>query len=167
MMATPPMPIVELVAEEPAVKTTTSVTASGDATGGDDELVAGGVLEFAAGIPGFPGARRFRLERLAPELEPFCLMRSVEEEAIAFVLVPPGELFPDYAVEIDDQHVAGLGLESADDAAVLVVVTLGDPPTANLLGPLVANRHSGAAAQVVQYQSDYRAAEPLEGRSED
>jgi len=155
------MPIPQMVAEEPEVKTTTSVT---DDDAG--EVPAGGVLDFAGGIPGFPGSRRFRLERLAPELEPFCCMRSVEEDGISFVLVPPGDLFPDYAVEIDDQHVAGLGLASADDAEVLVVVTLGDPPTANLLGPVVINRHTGAAAQVVQYQSDYRAAEPLTPRPE-
>jgi flagellar assembly factor FliW len=44
---------------------------------------------------------------------------------------------------------------------VFTIVTLGQPPTANLLGPLVVNRRTRAAAQVVQYQSSYRAAEPL------
>ena len=44
---------------------------------------------------------------------------------------------------------------------VLAIVTLGQPPTANLLGPLVVNRHTPGAAQVVQYPIDYRAAEPL------
>jgi flagellar assembly factor FliW len=133
-------------------------------TGGTDVLVDGSVLEFAGGIPGFPASRQFRLERLAPELQPFCLMRSVEELGISFVLVAPGVLFPDYAIEIDEQHVASLGLESAADALVLSIVTLGDPPTVNLLGPLVVNVHTLAAAQVVQHQSNYRAAVPLTPR---
>jgi flagellar assembly factor FliW len=132
-----------------------------DETSGDDALLAGGVLDFGGGIPGFPASRQFRLERLAPELEPFCVMRSVDETGISFVLVAPGALFADYTIEIDEQHVARLGLDSADEAMVLAIVTLGDPATANLLGPVVVNRRTGVAAQVVQYQSNYKAAEPL------
>jgi len=124
------------------------------------------VLDFGAGIPGFPASRHFRLEALAAELEPFCVMRSVEESGISFVVVAPGVLFPNYTIEIDEQHVASLALGSADDVMVLAIVTLGVSPTANLLGPLVVNRRSRAAAQVVQYQSSYRAAEPLTPRSE-
>ena len=146
---------------EPTMKTTTSEAEA------DHGLLDGEPIEFAAGIPGFPACRRFRLEHLAPELAPFCRMRSVEEPEIGFVVVAPGALFADYTVEIDEQHVVSLGLDSADDALVMVVVTLGDPPTANLLGPIVVNRRTRAAAQVVQYQASYRAAEPLTSRSED
>jgi flagellar assembly factor FliW len=85
----------------------------------------------------------------------------VEEPTISFVLVAPGGPFPDYTIEIDEQHVANLGLESAEDAMVMTIITVGQPPTANLLGPLVVNRRTRVAAQVVQYQSNYRAAEPL------
>jgi flagellar assembly factor FliW len=127
----------------------------------DDAFVDGAILDFGGGIPGFPASRHFKLETLAPELQPFCVMRSVNETGISFVLVAPGTLFPDYTIEIDEQHVANLELESADDAMVLSIVTLGHPPTANLLGPLVVNRRTRTAAQVVQYQSSYRVAEPL------
>jgi flagellar assembly factor FliW len=131
------------------------------AAAGAEGFVDGAVLDFGGGIPGFPASRHFRLESLAPELEPFCVMRSVEEPTISFVLVAPGGPFPDYTIEIDEQHVANLGLESADDAMVMTIITVGQPPTANLLGPLVVNRRTRVAAQVVQYQSNYRAAEPL------
>jgi flagellar assembly factor FliW len=143
------MLITQTAPDDQAVGTAATATADGP------------VLDFGAGIPGFPNSRHFRLEDLAPELQPFCVMRSVEESGISFVLVAPGVLFPDYTIEIDEQHVATLGLASADDVMVLAIVTLGQPPTANLLGPLVVNRRTLAAAQVVQYQSDYRAAEPL------
>jgi flagellar assembly factor FliW len=126
-----------------------------------DGVVEGAVLDFVGGIPGFPTTRNFRLESLGAELEPFCVMRSVDQSEIRFVLVPPGALFPDYTIEIDEQHVEGLGLTSAEDALVLAIVTLGQTPTANLLGPLVVNRRTRVAAQVVQVQSRYRAAEPL------
>jgi flagellar assembly factor FliW len=130
-------------------------------TSTDDGFVDGAVLDFGGGIPGFPASRHFKLEKLAPELQPFCVMRSVDDTGISFVLVAPGAVFPDYTIEIDEQHVANLELASADDAMVLTIVTLGHPPTANLLGPLVVNRRTRTAAQVVQYQSSYRVAEPL------
>jgi flagellar assembly factor FliW len=149
------MLITRTPSDEPALGTEAEEAADGDG------LVDGAVLDFGGGIPGFPSSRHFRLEALAPELQPFCVMRSVSETGISFVLVPPGTLFPDYTIEIDEQHVANLGLESADDAMVFTIVTLGQSPTANLLGPLVVNRRTRAAAQVVQYQSSYRAAEPL------
>ena len=65
-----------------------------------------------------------------------------------------------------DKGVWRLLDQRADDVMVLAIVTLGVSPTANLLGPLVVNRRSRAAAQVVQYQSSYRAAAPLTPRSE-
>ncbi|MGH9017301.1 MAG: flagellar assembly protein FliW [Acidimicrobiales bacterium] len=135
-----------------------------DGAGPGDGIAGGVALDFGAGIPGFPASRHFRVESLSPELEPFCVMRSEEEPGISFVLVEPGPLFPDYTIEIDEQHVERLGLQSADDALVLLIVTVGQPPTANLLGPLVVHRRTHAAAQVVQYQSDYKAAEPLVSR---
>jgi flagellar assembly factor FliW len=142
-----------------------SAATAGSEGQGEGVDVDGPVLDFGGGIPGFPASRHFRLEALAAELEPFCVMRSLEESGISFVVVAPGELFPNYTIEIDEQHVASLELGSADDVMVLAIVTLGATPTANLLGPLVVNRRSRAAAQVVQYQSSYRAAEPLTPRS--
>ncbi len=47
---------------------------------------------------------------------------------------------------------------------VLTVVTLaqgGRTPTANLLGPIVVNRRTRAAAQLVQHGSGYEVAVPL------
>jgi flagellar assembly factor FliW len=122
------------------------------------------VVEFTAGLPGFPGARRFRIEDLGPDLAPFCRIRSVDEPTIAFTVVPPGALFPDYSVEIDEERVAQLHLDSSEDVITLVIVTTQAapcPPTANLLGPIVINRTNHAAAQVVQHRSSYGVAEPI------
>ena len=77
----------------------------------------------------------------------------------------------------------GEGIMIGHDVKVTVLVVAGDkvrigidaPPEievhreevyleiqqANLLGPVVVNRRTRVAAQVVQYQSNYRAAEPL------
>lgn len=109
-------------------------------------------LHFAAGIPGFPDARQFALVWWGDEDGPFSIMTSLEDNKLEFLVVPPVSFFPDYAPEIDDDTVERLGLESADDAIVLVIVTVSDDPsgaTANLLAPIVVNRHTREAAQVV------------------
>ena len=124
----------------------------------------GAEITFEAGLPGFPGARRFRLEDLGPSLRPFSRLRSVGDIDISFTVVPPGLLYPDYTVEIDDDDQAALGITSAEDVVTLVLITAPrppQPPTANLLGPIVVNRHNGLAAQIVQHKSSYKVAEPL------
>jgi flagellar assembly factor FliW len=133
------------------------------------QYVGRDTINFAAGIPGFAALHEFHVEDLGPSLRPFCRLRSAEEPAICFTVVAPGLLFPDYSVEIDAEQVSGLGLGSAEDAVTLVIVTVPrppQPPTANLLGPLVINRNTGAAAQVVQHRSIHGVAEPIAGATD-
>ena len=95
------------------------------------------------------------LVRLGDEISPFSVLPVSEARpfsALEFVVTHPGLFFPDYEPEIDDDTAGRLELSSADDALLLVIVTVADPvaaSTANLLGPIVVNRHSRAAAQAV------------------
>ena len=120
-------------------------------------------ITFAAGLPGFDRLRSFVIEPMPGDLAPFCRMRATEPVGVEFIVVPPGVLFPDYQVEVDDETVERLELQ-AEDVSVLSIVTFSDDgsaPTANLLGPIVVNRRNGAAAQVVLHGSDYQVAAPL------
>jgi len=126
-------------------------------------------LHFASGLPGFPEVRRFMLVRIGDELSPFSVLRSLDEgpgngPVVEFVVTHPGLFFPDYEPEIDDDTANRLELKSADDALLLVIVTVTDPvtsSTANLLGPIVVNRHTRAAAQAVLGNSGYATREAL------
>lgn len=119
-------------------------------------------VSFADGLPGFPEAHNFALEALEG-LEPFMVMRSLEIGGLEFVVIAPAAAFPDYVIDIPDSDVEHLGLTEASDAVVLVIVTVARPPTANLLGPVVINRHTHAARQVVLANSRYQVAVPLPG----
>jgi flagellar assembly factor FliW len=122
-------------------------------------------LHFAGGLPGFPDVRRFVLVSLGDELNPFSVLRSLDEGAdLEFVVTHPGLFFPNYEPEIDDDTANRLELKSAEDALLLVIVTVSDPvtdSTANLLGPIVVNRHTRAAAQAVLGNSGYATCEAL------
>jgi flagellar assembly factor FliW len=126
-------------------------------------------LHFPSGLPGFPDVRRFVLVRLGDELSPFSVLRGLDEPAddrpaLEFVVTHPGLFFPDYEPEIDDDTANRLELTAADDALLLVIVTVADPvadSTANLLGPIVVNRHTRVAAQAVLGSSGYDTREAL------
>ena len=109
-------------------------------------------LYLDAGLPGFPGAHRFRLGRWGDSAGPFRLLECLDLPGLAFVVVPPEGFFPGYAPEIDRATADRLGLVEPQDALVFVIVTLGPTPydaTVNLLGPLVVNSRSRLAAQIV------------------
>lgn len=118
---------------------------------------------FVAGLPGFPEVSRCRREPIAG-CAPFERLVAEPDGTPAFVVVPPGPLFPDYRVEVDDDMQLLLGVAHEADAEVLLIVTVPPPPalpSANLLGPLVVNRRDGRVAQVVQVRSDYPTQAPL------
>lgn len=121
-------------------------------------------LTFSAGLPGFPDARTFVLLQTELAQDPFSIMRCVEDEALEFVVVPPAPFFPEYAPEIDDATADRIGLENADDAVVLVMLTVGESIseiTANLLGPVVINKANFQAAQAVLVNQGYDLRVPL------
>jgi len=123
-------------------------------------------LTFAAGIPGFPDARQFALVWWGEEDGPFSILTCVDDTKLEFLVVPPHSFFPDYVFELDDDTAERLGITSVDDAIVLVIVTVGNEPstaTANLLAPVVVNRHTRAAAQVVLTDGDQPLRAPLFG----
>ena len=122
-------------------------------------------IRFDAGLPGFPEARRFALVQWGEE-GPFSVLRCLDEPELQFVVVPPVMFFPDYEPELDDNTAERIGLRTAEDALILVMVTVGDDvskATANLLGPIVINRHTNEAVQAVLASSGYEARTPLVG----
>ena len=111
------------------------------------------VVEMPDGLPGFPDLRRFALYPLE-ESGLVQELRSLEDDAVRFVVVPSVVFYPDYAPEIDDTtaHKLGLSEDSDTEPLVLLVVTVGDTlaeSTVNLLAPVVINSSTRVAAQVV------------------
>jgi flagellar assembly factor FliW len=121
-------------------------------------------IRFPAGLPGFPHVHKFRLNPWGPPGSPYLLLRAVDDPDVGFVVVPPWVFYPDYEFDLDDSTAERLGLVVADDAIILAVVTLRDRPdeaTLNLLGPIVVNRHTHEAAQIVLPTTSYSVRAPL------
>ena len=134
-------------------------------------------LEFVRPLPGFPELGRYVLVRLdetpAPAADGTLLaeasdttgpdeataedgvlyeLRSSEQPDVRFLVGVPTAFFPDYAFDLDEASCLELGLDAAEDALVLVILTIGDDSastTANLLAPVVINARTRSAAQVI------------------
>jgi flagellar assembly factor FliW len=121
-------------------------------------------LTFSGGLPGFPDVRTFELLNNELAQAPFSIMKCREDPEIEFVVVPAMLFFPDYSPEIDESTAGRIGLGSAEDALLLVILTVGEEAidvTANLLGPIVVNQKTNEATQAVLSGQDFELRQPL------
>ena len=86
-----------------------------------------------------------------PGEQPFAWLQVADNAALAFVVMDPFIALPDYQPDIPQTDVEFLKLKSADDALLLGIVTIHNDTraTVNLKGPIVVNRHTHVAKQVV------------------
>lgn len=115
-----------------------------------------GSVSFLTPPPGLGSARDFTVDTVDPEGALIVLRSRPEDEGAAptrLFCIEPDPFFSDYQPEIPRDSAQALGIGQDGPAPlVLVVVTPGsptDPPTANLLAPVVVNPASGAALQVI------------------
>ena len=107
-------------------------------------------VRMPAGLLGFEHMKDYLLIA-KPGEAPFRWLQVKGNPSLAFVVIEPFFFLPDYRPDIPQADVNFLGLTSPDDAAVYVIVTVSGPSraTANLKGPVVINRNTGLAKQVV------------------
>jgi flagellar assembly factor FliW len=107
-------------------------------------------ISFPQGLFGFESCREYVL--LDAEKEPFYWLQSVDSAGTAFILINPFLFRPDYEVNIGNEELLDIGIKEPEKALIFAIVTIptgGSPMTANLQGPLVINRDTHAAKQVI------------------
>jgi flagellar assembly factor FliW len=107
-------------------------------------------ISFPAGIIGFPehhDGEIFGVEDQAP----FLWLRLHGPTLLHFVVIDPTGVVADYAPELFDDDAAAIGIAQSSDAQILNIVTVHTPDeaTVNLVGPIVVNRQTGMARQMV------------------
>ena len=122
------------------------------------------VLTFARPLIGLERSTRYAVRPLGSDWEPYTSLVSLDEPTLAFLVVPPGVLFDDYVIEVPEEDCIQLGLEEAADVLVLVIVRRRGVPTpvVNLVAPIVVNRRTRMAAQVVLQESGYGLMVPVD-----
>ncbi len=111
-------------------------------------------ISMAVPMPGFPAHQEFALVRLNDEGLLYAFT-SIKDPEIRFLVAPPEPFFPDYAPEIDNAVFAALNTKDPDRLLVMVVISAGaDETTANLMAPIIVDRDSHRAMQVVLNDSN-------------
>ena len=107
-------------------------------------------IVFPQGLLGFEALKDYII--LDAERQPFYWLQSIDVEQVAFILVNPFLFRPDYEVNISNDELAEIGINSPQKALIFSIVTVphdGGPMTANLQGPLVINRDLKTGKQAV------------------
>lgn len=118
------------------------------------------LIIFPGGVVGFPEEERFVI---LEHKQPFCWLHSVDNPALAFVVVEGVEFGQnyDFNLPVGDSRI---DLTMEDEAAVLVIVTFRNSPgttTVNLKAPLVINLRNRRGVQLILDDSRYSTRSPL------
>lgn len=118
---------------------------------GPIEYTEADVIRMPSGLVALPWATRFVL--LANEEEwPFAWLQSLDDAALAFVVVPLTALFPEYVADSVEPFLDEAGTEPAHNVTFLGIVVLNRDPermTVNLLAPLRVDLDRRVAEQLV------------------
>jgi flagellar assembly factor FliW len=123
-------------------------------------------IQLPLGLVGFPEYTHFNVVFQEDQL-PFCWLRLFgPKDELHFVVIEPGNVLPDYEPELFDEDAEFLELVGPEEAMVLNIVTVTHgaqaSATVNLTGPVIVNRRTGRAKQVVlANHGSYTARHPL------
>ncbi|WP_352400302.1 flagellar assembly protein FliW [Anaerotignum sp.] len=116
------------------------------------------VLLFKTGIFGFEKYKKFILIRFDNSTNSFICLQSIDDADIAFVMINPSNLIPDYEITLEDADVQDLDLQDIQKLAVYNICVLRDDvpkSTVNLRCPVIVNTDNGLAKQIILENSDY------------
>jgi flagellar assembly factor FliW len=119
-------------------------------------------IRLPMGLLGFEQTKDYLLI-INPAEAPFRWLQVKDNPALAFVVVDPFIVMPEYRPDIPQTDAELLGLASPSEAALFNIVTLhGSRATLNLKGPIVINRNTGVGKQVViANAAEYSVKHPL------
>jgi flagellar assembly factor FliW len=125
----------------------------------DDKIVT-----MIKSMPGFSGRKRFVILN-REETHPFLWFQSIDDPPLAFAILNPYMLIPDYSVDLVPELKEISWQADAGQLTVFVLVNASsgvpDKMTANLMAPLVVNTDRFEALQVIMPDSGYSHRHPL------
>ena len=125
---------------------------------GELEVEEQDIVKFADGLPAFEDEHEFVVLPYE-EGTPYMFLQSMNTPELAFLMTDPFVFFPDYTFELDDANMDKLGVEDMEDVLVCTLISIPAGGianmTTNLLAPVVINRHTKEARQVVLEKTQY------------
>lgn len=111
------------------------------------------IIQFPRGLAGFEEEHEFTLLQLQPDA-PLLILQSLKRPEVGLLVADPYSFLPSYPVFLGDAEQKVLHVGKAEDAAILVTVSIpaGRPEDAmlNLSGPIVINHQARLGMQIPQ-----------------
>ncbi len=118
------------------------------------------IISFTTGIMGFEEYVHYTLIFNAEKKGNIMWLQSLDEPELAFTVMDPMKIVPEYNPVVEDEWLAPLGeVETEDDYFLLSVVTVPSDltkMTANLKAPIVINMKTMKACQIIVNNDDYQ-----------
>lgn len=111
------------------------------------------VMTFPEGVLGFPDERRYILLEHDAEGSPFKWLQSLDNPDLAFIVMDPLMIEPQYRFDVDVDTARMIGTERPEDCALMAIINVPhEQPirmTANLKAPLIVNVVNRTGRQLV------------------
>ena len=121
------------------------------------------LLDFPEGILGFGDYHKFAI--LEEKEGPFHRLQSADEPGLAFIILKPELILKDYEPSVLTMELQSLQVQSIQECETYLIVTIpGEQPekmTANLQGPILVNRKTRVARQVISMNENHLVRVPI------
>ena len=122
------------------------------------------IITVPKGLLGFESSHRYVIIETT-DSEPFKWFQSLDDSALAFVIVNPLVFFVDYRIDVDPRELKELSI--ADRASVMTYVIVSVPDgdlsrmSVNLQGPIIICTENNLAKQLVMVSGPYSTSHSL------
>ena len=120
---------------------------------GPREIDPDRIIHFPCGLVGLESEREFALLQIHQDW-PLLILQSVTTPAVGLMVADPYSFLDSYPIQVGEAELALLGLESKEEASVLVTVSrAADQPGTvklNLCGPICINARFRLGLQIPQ-----------------
>ena len=109
------------------------------------------LIEFPQGLPGFEELHYFIILEVG-QTKPIYWLQSTENKYIALPVILTFEILEDYYIDIRDNELEELNVETQNDLLVMNVVVVPEQienMTVNLAAPIVINAVRGIGKQII------------------
>jgi len=125
---------------------------------GTVDIEESSIIRFDDGIIGFEDYREYVLLDDGKGQSPFRCLQSVQNRDLAFILLDPFNIKPDYEFVLDDELTERLSIDGREDLVVLAIVVIPDDVkmmSFNLKAPIIINAAAKKGAQQIVDNGEY------------
>lgn len=125
---------------------------------GEIEIDEQKIIDFPEGLLGFEEEKQFVIINAEDEESPFQWLQSVTNPDLAFVIINPFFVYPNYDIIIPKTAQKKLKIKEQKDVSLYSIVVVPEnieKMTANLLGPIIININEKLGKQVILDDNKY------------